>query len=95
MLTDFVLVVHAQDPHQPRVCVENLVGLGEGGGEEKEGSKAAMVTLFPHFQFRDEKVEILFVCDRSGSMRGGRIIASRLAMNLFMRSMPGFYPVFS
>ena len=83
MKTDFVLIVQTQDPHQPRVCVEELVGLGEG-----EKSKAAMVTLFPHFQFRDEKVEVLFVCDRSGSMRGDRIVASRMAMNLFMRSMP-------
>ncbi len=74
---DVIVNIEVSQPHEPRVCLE-----------EHEGSLAAMVTLFPHLQFQDVPVEIIFVIDRSGSMGGGRIKDARDAMQLFMRALP-------
>ena len=78
MKNDFIVNIEVSQPHEPRVCLE----LNE------DGDLAAMVTLFPHFQFRDVPAELVFVVDRSGSMGGSRIQHAREVMQLFMRSLP-------
>jgi len=78
MSKDFIVNVEVSQPHEPRVCLE----LNE------DGDLAAMVTLFPHFQFRDIPAEVVFVVDRSGSMSGSQIKNARAVMQLFMRSLP-------
>ena len=75
---DVIVNVEVSEPHQPRVVLET----------NEEGSLAAMVSLFPHFQFANNPVELVFILDQSGSMRGDRIINARNALQLFLRSMP-------
>jgi von Willebrand factor A domain-containing protein 5 len=75
---DFIVNIEVAKPHEPRVCLEI----------NENGDLAAMVTLFPHIQFRDVPCEILFIVDRSGSMSGDRINHARDALQLFMRSLP-------
>tara|TARA_R110002050_G_C8706047_1_gene495212 strand:- start:204 stop:692 length:489 start_codon:yes stop_codon:yes gene_type:complete len=75
---DVIVNIEVSQPHEPRVCFE----------VNEKGSLAAMVTLFPKFQFQDVRTEIVFVIDRSGSMGGSRIQHARDAMQLFMRSLP-------
>uniref|UniRef100_A0A7S4NVN2 von Willebrand factor A domain-containing protein 5A n=1 Tax=Paramoeba aestuarina TaxID=180227 RepID=A0A7S4NVN2_9EUKA len=78
MTNDFIVNIEVSQPHEPRVCLE----------VNESGDLAAMVTLFPHFQFRDTPAELVFVVDRSGSMGGSRIRHAREVMQLFMRSLP-------
>jgi len=75
---DLIVNIEVSQPHEPRVCLE----LNE------KGELAAMVTLFPQFQFRDVPCEIIFVVDQSGSMGGSRIQHAREVLQLFMRSLP-------
>ena len=78
MSKDLIVNIEVSAPHEPRVCLE----------VNESGDLAAMVTLFPHFQFQDVPAEIVFVVDRSGSMSGSRIKHARECMQLFMRSLP-------
>ncbi|VUC25886.1 unnamed protein product [Clonostachys rosea] len=48
---------------------------------------ALMATLVPKFAIPAEKPEIVFICDRSGSM-GGKIPALVAALNIFLKSLP-------
>ena len=75
---DFVLLVRTEQPHEPRVCVEIA----------PDGSTATMVTLAPHIELDDERCELVFVVDRSGSMGGSKMTQARAAMGLFFRSLP-------
>lgn len=75
---DFVLLVRTANPHEPRVCVEIAA----------DGSTATMVTLAPHIELDDERCELIFLVDRSGSMQGSKITQARQAMSLFFRSLP-------
>ena len=78
MTKDFIVNIEVSQPHEPRVCLEL----------NDDGDLAAMVTLFPHFQFRDVPAELVFVVDRSGSMGGSRIKHAQEVLQLFMRSLP-------
>ncbi|CAG9990159.1 unnamed protein product [Clonostachys byssicola] len=49
--------------------------------------RALMVTLVPKFDVPAEKPEIVFMCDRSGSM-GGKVPALVAALNIFLKSLP-------
>ena len=75
---DFVLLVRTAQPHEPRVCVEIA----------PDGSTATMVTLAPHIELDDERCELVFLVDRSGSMGGSKMEQARKAMSLFFRSLP-------
>ena len=69
---DFVVLVRTENPHQPSIIVE----LGS------DGSTATMITLAPHIELDDEKCELVFVVDRSGSMSGSKIEQAKKAMNV-------------
>jgi hypothetical protein len=47
-----------------------------------------MVTLVPKFALPSERPEIVFVCDRSGSMGGSNITLVRQALQVFLKSLP-------
>ena len=69
---DLVVLVATVSPHEPRVCVE----IGE------DGSTATMITLAPHIELDDQRCELVFVVDRSGSMSGSKIEQARNAMEV-------------
>ena len=60
---DIVVLVTTSDPHKPTVFIEKSAML--------ETSDAGMVSLVPSFSLTDQKVELIFLVDRSGSMGAG------------------------
>jgi len=50
--------------------------------------KALMATLVPKFNLPSSRPEIVFVCDRSGSMNGGKIQNLAAALQIFLKSLP-------
>jgi hypothetical protein len=75
---DFVLRVHQQAAHEPRVTVE----------VSPDGSACAMLTLVPDFDIDPVPTELQFVIDCSGSMSGERISAAARALRVFLLSLP-------
>lgn len=69
---DFVLRVHQQKAHEPRVHVEVA----------PDGSAAAMLSIVPDFDLDPEPTEIVFLVDCSGSMGGERIEAAKRALQV-------------
>ncbi|KAJ5703316.1 hypothetical protein N7493_011705 [Penicillium malachiteum] len=76
---DFVLVVKADGLDNPRALLESHPTLS--------GQRAIMATLVPKFKLPVNKPEIIFVIDRSGSMRG-KIPTLRAALRVFLKSLP-------
>ena len=76
---DFVLLIRTAAPHEPRVCVE--IGA--------DGTTATMITLAPNIQLAEERCELIFVIDRSGSMSGSKINNARSAMTVCCLCMIG------
>jgi hypothetical protein len=78
--TDFVLQVIAKDTSVPKAIMETHPTV--------PNQRALMVTLVPKFSLPSEKPEIVFVCDRSGSMAGSRIQLVVQALKVFLKSLP-------
>lgn len=81
---DFVLQVVATHTNHPVALLETHPTLPH--------QRALMATLVPRFHLppqQQQRPEIVFVCDRSGSMGGGRKMAHlRTALQLFLKSLP-------
>lgn len=75
---DFVLNIVPEEVHKARLYSEKL----------EDGSTAMMVHLVPSFKLDEQKTEIIFVLDRSGSMMGQSIDLARKAMLVFLHSLP-------
>eukprot|EP00042_Codosiga_hollandica_P039762 m.335997 g.335997 ORF g.335997 m.335997 type:complete len:125 (-) comp55689_c2_seq1:1308-1682(-) len=75
---DFVMLVGTANPHQPRLCVEVAA----------DGSVASMITIAPNIELDEQRCELVFLIDQSGSMAGSKIDQARNAMNFFLRSLP-------
>jgi hypothetical protein len=77
---DFVIQVVAKDTGNPKAILEAHPTIA--------GQRALMATLVPKFSLPPERPEIVFVCDRSGSMMGSKIDALRNALKVFLKSLP-------
>jgi hypothetical protein len=77
---DFVLQVIAKNTGVPKAVLENHPTISN--------HRALMTTLVPKFALPGEKPELVFVCDRSGSMAGSRITLVIQALKVFLKSMP-------
>ena len=76
---DLVVVVESEDPHAPAVFLE---------ADAEKGTSAAMVSLVPSFSLKEQKCEIVFLVDRSGSMGGSSMEQAKQALTLFVHSLP-------
>ncbi|KAK8029217.1 hypothetical protein PG991_006273 [Apiospora marii] len=75
---DFVLQMTATEIGNPVAVLEEHPLI--------PGQKAIMATLVPKFSLAPEKPEVVFVCDRSGSMRD-KIPNLKNALQLFVKSL--------
>jgi hypothetical protein len=89
MNKDFILMIECKEIHSPVVHVEK---------SSKLEAIAAMVSLVPEFKLKDQKTEMIFLVDRSGSMGGhsrmrhgggkSSIEQAKEALKLFLHSLP-------
>jgi hypothetical protein len=77
---DFVLQVVATNTDNPIAVLETHPTLAN--------HRALMATLVPKFNLPSAKPEVVFLCDRSGSMMGSNIKNLRTALRLFLKSLP-------
>ncbi|KAL2209662.1 hypothetical protein CC79DRAFT_1270664 [Sarocladium strictum] len=77
--TDFVLQIISDKLGEPSAIMETHPDL--------PNQRALMTTLVPKFGLPPQKPEIVFLCDRSGSM-GGRIKDLVSALRIFLKSLP-------
>ncbi|PHH50122.1 von Willebrand factor A domain-containing protein [Ceratocystis fimbriata CBS 114723] len=80
---DFVLNITATKLGEPMALFERHPTIPD--------EAALMVTLTPRFSLPLEKAEqpeIVFMCDRSGSMRGASIEGVRSSLRVFLKSLP-------
>src|SRR5207253_2678124 len=77
---DFVLQIIAKDTGVPKAILESHPTI--------PNQRALMATLVPKFSLPPEKPEVVFVCDRSGSMSGSGITLVKQALQVFLKSLP-------
>ncbi|KAK4127015.1 VIT-domain-containing protein [Parathielavia appendiculata] len=77
---DFVLQVVATNISNPVAVMETHPTI--------PNHRALMVTLVPKFNLPSSRPEIVFLCDRSGSMQGSKVENLKTALHLFLKSLP-------
>lgn len=99
---DLVLIVAQAQANRPHAFVETLQAAPaddkKAGGEERkaDASTAVLVGVYPDKaavgaddeDAGDQACEVVFVVDRSGSMRGNRMDAAKRALQVCLRSLP-------
>jgi len=74
---DLVVLIQTEDFDKPVVFIEKT-----------EESLAALVSLIASFKLDEQKVELIFLVDRSGSMDGESIEQAKKLLYLFLHSIP-------
>ncbi|TQV90818.1 hypothetical protein V2A60_002498 [Cordyceps javanica] len=78
---DFIVQVCAKGLGDPSAVLETHAAI--------PSRRAIMATLVPRFNLAVEKPEVVFICDRSGSMDTGTRLANLVAsLQVFLRSLP-------
>lgn len=77
---DFVVQVVATNTGNPVAVLETHPTIPK--------HRALMATLVPRFNLPSSRPEIVFLCDRSGSMHGKKIANLRTALHIFLKSLP-------
>lgn len=77
---DFVLQIVAKDLATPQAMLETHPTI--------PGQRALMTTLVPKFSLPPARPEIVFICDRSGSMGHDKIEHLKTALRVFLKSLP-------
>ncbi|EUC33829.1 hypothetical protein COCCADRAFT_94986 [Bipolaris zeicola 26-R-13] len=77
---DFILQVIAKHTGVPKAILETYPRI--------PNQRAVMATLVPKFALPPARPEIVFVCDRSGSMQLTRIELAKQALKVFLKSLP-------
>ncbi|KAH8901639.1 VIT-domain-containing protein [Thozetella sp. PMI_491] len=78
---DFVLQVVVPDTEHPVAILETHPTI--------PNQRALMATLVPRFNLPACRPELVFICDRSGSMQDGHKISNvKTALNVFLKSLP-------
>ncbi|GAB1311476.1 hypothetical protein MFIFM68171_01686 [Madurella fahalii] len=77
---DFVVQVVATNTGNPIAVLETHPTI--------PNHRALMATLVPKFNLPSSRPEIVFVCDRSGSMGGKKIVNLKTALHIFLKSLP-------
>lgn len=77
---DFILQVMATNLANPVAILETHPNI--------PNHRALLMTLVPKFNLPLERPEIVFLCDRSGSMSGPKINNLKSALQLFLKSLP-------
>nr|CAH0110060.1 unnamed protein product [Daphnia galeata] len=75
---DLVVYIQVTEPNQPRLVLE----------KSPKGTAALMLSLVPSFKLTEQKTELIFLVDRSGSMDGPGIRQAKQALKLFLHSLP-------
>lgn len=75
---DLVFYIQVAEPNQPRLIHE----------KSPNGTTAVMLSLVPTFKLAEQKTELIFLVDRSGSMDGPGIGQAKQALKLFLHSLP-------
>ena len=74
---DLVVLIQTEENDKPVVFIEKT-----------PESLAALVSLIPSFKLDEQKVELIFLVDRSGSMGGQSMEQAKKALELFLHSIP-------
>ncbi|KAK0628377.1 von Willebrand factor type A domain-containing protein, partial [Bombardia bombarda] len=78
---DFILHIISTNTANPIALLETH--------PTKPNQRALMATLVPKFNLPPRRPEIVFICDRSGSMGGENKIPNMIAaLNIFLKSLP-------
>jgi hypothetical protein len=77
---DFVLQVVATNTGNPIAVLETHPTI--------PNHRALMATLVPKFNLPSARPEIVFLCDRSGSMGGNKVQNLKVALQVFLKSLP-------
>ncbi|WQF79263.1 Putative von Willebrand factor, type A, VIT domain, von Willebrand factor A-like domain superfamily [Colletotrichum destructivum] len=77
---DFIVQVIATNTSNPVAVLETHPTIPH--------QQALMATLVPRFKMAATKPEVVFICDRSGSMQGTRMTDLRDALRVFLKSLP-------